>query len=42
MNKRQTIALENYCRFAWETVNPKLNYAIPTGKVILCVAAGYE
>ncbi len=42
MNVRQRIAIENYCRFAFETVNPIFAYRVPTGLIILTVAAGHE
>lgn len=42
MRPRQRLALENHCRFAFETLNPKFAYQIPTGRVILTVASGYE
>lgn len=42
MNTRQRLALENSCRFAFETMNPKFSYRVPTGLVILTVASGYE
>ena len=42
MNPRQALALANHCRFAFETLNPKLAFAVPTGHVILTVASGYE
>lgn len=42
MNTRQRLALEDYCRFAFETMNPKFSYRIPTGLIILTVASGHE
>ena len=42
MNKRQQLAIENHARFAFESINPKLIYRVPTGLVILCVASGHE
>lgn len=42
MNVRQRIALDNYCRFGFETVNPIFTYQVPTGLIILTVAAGHE
>lgn len=42
MNKRQQLALDNYCRFAFETGNPKFAYRVPTGLIILTVASGHE
>ncbi len=42
MNIRQRHALENYCRFAYETLNPTFAYRVPTGLVILTVASGHE
>jgi hypothetical protein len=42
MNVRQAQALANHCRFAFEALNPKLSYEVPTGRVILTVASGYE
>lgn len=42
MNTRQRIALDNHCRFAFETLNPRFAYQVPTGRVLLTVASGYE
>jgi len=42
MNPRQALALANYCRFAFETINPRFRFEVPTGHVILTVASGYE
>ena len=42
MKTRQYIALANYCRFAYETLNPIFSYRVPTGLIILTVAAGHE
>ena len=42
MNTRQKLALERYCRFAFETLDPALAYQVPTGLVVLSVDTGYE
>ncbi len=42
MNVRQKHALDNHCRFAFETMNPSFSYHVPTGLIILTVASGYE
>jgi len=42
MNARQRLALEKYCRFAYEVMNPCFTYRVPTGTVILTVASGHE
>lgn len=42
MNPRQKMAIENHCRFAFETMNPKLAYLTPIGSVVLSVNSGYE
>lgn len=42
MRPRQKIALDNYCRFAFETLNPRFAYQVPTGLIILTVASGHE
>lgn len=42
MNDRQARALKNHCRFAFETLNPRLTYKTDVCKVILSVASGYE
>lgn len=39
---RQRLALENHCRFAFETINPKLAYMVPNGRILLTVATGFE
>lgn len=42
MNKQQQIAIRNYCRFAFETINPRFCYATPKATILLTVAAGHE
>lgn len=42
VNKQQEIALKNHCRFAFETVNPKLAFLERSFSVLLSVNSGYE
>lgn len=42
MNQHQATALENHCRFAFETNNPKLCFTTLVGSVFLSVNSGYE
>lgn len=42
MNKQQKIAIQNPCRFAFETMNPIFATAKPGMSVILSVNYGYE
>jgi len=42
MNKRQQIAIENHCRFGFETINPRLGYLVPGASIVLSVNSGYE
>ena len=42
MNKRQSLALEYHCRFAFETMHDRFAYATPSGSVVLTVNSGYE
>lgn len=42
MNARQQLALENHCRFAFETAYPPLAYLNPAGSIVLSVNSGYE
>jgi len=44
MNTHQQMALENHCRFAFETAQRKFSYLDSGGKVsvVLTVNSGYE
>lgn len=42
MNKRQQIALERHCRFAFETMQPGLSWLNPVASIVLSVNSGYE
>lgn len=44
MNARQKIAIENHCRFAFETGHPRFVFLVAGGKVsiVLTVNSGYE
>jgi hypothetical protein len=42
MNQAQETALALHCRFAFETMNPRLIRASPWGSTILSVNSGYE
>ena len=39
---RQAYALKHHCRFAFETLNPRLSWKVLTGSVVLSVNTGYE
>jgi hypothetical protein len=44
MNDRQELALDNHCRFAFETGQPRFAWVDDDGKasVVLTVNSGYE
>jgi hypothetical protein len=42
MNTRQRIALDNHCRLACETINPRLRWAANHHSIVLSVNSGYE
>ena len=42
MNAYQQAALKNHCRFAFETLNPKLVQMTRAYSVVLSVNSGYE
>lgn len=44
MNDHQRLAVENHCRFAFETGNPRLCYLTEFARfsVVLSVNSGYE
>lgn len=44
MNSHQQVALQNHCRFAFETAQPKFTYLVDAGEIsiVLTVNSGYE
>lgn len=44
MTKEQQIAIDNHCRFAFETARPRFCHIIQNGKasLVLTVNSGYE
>ena len=42
MNEHQAAALKHHCRFAFETINPKLARIEHAFTVVLSVNSGYE
>jgi hypothetical protein len=42
MNEEQRTAIENHCRFAFETLHPRFRHLRPRASVILTVNSGYE
>lgn len=43
MNHKQRVALENHCRFAFETMNPAFHHLSDEGySLIITVNSGYE
>lgn len=42
MNLQQQTALKHHCRFAFETVNPRLSWLERAFSVVLSVNSGYE
>ncbi len=42
MNRIQRSAIDNHCRLASETVNPKFRYDLGVCSVVLTVNSGYE
>jgi len=42
MNLQQETALKHHCRFAFETLNPRLRYLERSFSVVLSVNSGYE
>ena len=43
MNQKQRIAIENHCRFAFETMNPNFHHLSDEGcSLIITVNSGYE
>lgn len=42
MTRAQRIAIENHCRFAFETAHPRFSHRLPAGSLVLTVNSGYE
>jgi hypothetical protein len=42
MTPEQRIAIDNTCRFAFETAHPRFGHRLPGASLVLTVNSGYE